>query len=168
MLDDSTRYKAPGALGAISEQAVCARLSPADSRAQRAAAVRHAICSAAESGYGERSGKQMRNMVHGRAIAALVLLATCGSAAADGAASPPHATAWSCRNTTSGTTWQITIDFAESRVDSYPAQISSTEISWRDAKEGGTYTLDRQTGELTFVAPSSTGGYFLHHQCRVR
>jgi hypothetical protein len=61
--------------------------------------------------------------------------------------------------------WQIKVDFASSTVDSNPAQISSVEISWHDAADGGNYTLDRKSGDLTVIVPSSTGGYFIHHRC---
>jgi len=61
--------------------------------------------------------------------------------------------------------WQIKIDFAANTVDSNPAQISSAEISWHDATDGGNYTLDRKSGALTVIFPSSTGGYFIHDRC---
>ena len=44
-------------------------------------------------------------------------------------------------------------------------EISPAQISWHDAKDGGNYTLDRASGDLTVVLASSTGGYFLHHRC---
>jgi len=73
-----------------------------------------------------------------------------------------------CTNRASGATWQISIDYAHSTVDSNPAKVSDSEIVWHDAKDGGNYTLDRKTGELTAIMPSSTGGYFLHHRCRLQ
>ena len=109
----------------------------------------------------------MRIMNLTRAMAAFVLLGTCGAAAAIGAQAQPHVSVLTCTNTSSGASWRITIDYDRSTVDAYPARISGSEISWHDDKDGGTYTLDRKTGALTFVAPSSTGGYFLHHQCRL-
>lgn len=96
-----------------------------------------------------------------------VLLVSCGTATAIAAQAQPHSAVLACRNTSSGTTWHIKIDYDRSTVDSYPAVVSRSDITWHDAKDGGTYTLDRKTGALTFVAPSSTGGYFLHHQCRL-
>lgn len=72
-----------------------------------------------------------------------------------------------CINPASGARWQIHIDYGRRTVDSNSATISGTEISWRDARDGANYTLDRKSGELTMVAASSTGGYFLHHRCKL-
>jgi len=47
------------------------------------------------------------------------------------------------------------------------SRISDAEISWRDAKDGWNYTLDRRSGALTVTVASSTGGYFLHDRCRL-
>jgi hypothetical protein len=76
-------------------------------------------------------------------------------------------TATTCTNVASGANWQIRIDYAKATVDSNPARISEAQISWRDATDGGNYTLDRKSGKLTVVLASSTGGYFLHHHCRL-
>ena len=70
-----------------------------------------------------------------------------------------------CTNPASGANWQIKIDYERSTVDSYPASISEAKISWRDASDGGNYTLDRKSGNLTVVIASSTGGYFLFDRC---
>ena len=72
-----------------------------------------------------------------------------------------------CVNPASGASWQIHIDYGRRTVDSNSAVISGTEISWRDAHDGSNYKLDRKSGELTMVAASSTGGYFLHHHCKL-
>jgi hypothetical protein len=72
-----------------------------------------------------------------------------------------------CTNPYSGARWQIVIDPAHSTVDGNPARISETAISWHDAKDNANYRLDRASGRLTVVVPSSTGGYFLHDQCNV-
>ena len=50
-------------------------------------------------------------------------------------------------------------------VDSYPAHIDDAKISWHDPTDGGNYTLDRKSGDLTVIVASSTGGYFLHDRC---
>jgi hypothetical protein len=63
--------------------------------------------------------------------------------------------------------WRITIDFDRGTVDSNPARITDSEISWRDAKDGWRYTLDRKTGKLTVVLASATGGNFLYDQCKL-
>jgi len=65
----------------------------------------------------------------------------------------------------SGTSWRIRIDLAGKTVDSNPAQISGSEISWYDPTDKGHYTLDRKTGDLTVIVASSTGGYFVHDRC---
>jgi hypothetical protein len=72
-----------------------------------------------------------------------------------------------CINPVSGAKWQIAIDFELKTVDSNPASIDATQISWRDAKDGWRYTLDRRSGALTVVLASSTGGNFLFDQCRL-
>jgi hypothetical protein len=98
-----------------------------------------------------------------RYAAAMAALATCVAAAAiDG--QPPVIT---CTNPASGATWQISVDYQRATVDANPARISDDAIIWRDAKDGGNYTLDRGSGNLTVVVASSTGGYFLHDQCRL-
>jgi hypothetical protein len=71
-----------------------------------------------------------------------------------------------CTNPFSGATWRISIDHDRSTVDSNPAQISEASITWQDAKDGGHYTLDLGSGDLTVIVASSTGGYFLHDHCR--
>lgn len=76
-------------------------------------------------------------------------------------------TRMTCVNPASGARWQIRIDYERRTVDSNSATISGTEISWRDASDGDNYTLDRKSGDLTMVAASSTGGYFLHHHCKL-
>jgi hypothetical protein len=75
---------------------------------------------------------------------------------------------FNCTNLASGAGWQIRINFQASTVDANPARISSTTISWHDAADGGNYSLDRSTGDLTVVIASSTGGYFIHDRCRPR
>ena len=87
---------------------------------------------------------------------------------ATGGAAQAGATAITCTNANSGTSWQISIDFDKNTVDSNPASISDREISWHDPKDGGNYTLDRKSGSLTFVASSSTGGYMLFHRCQMK
>jgi hypothetical protein len=75
------------------------------------------------------------------------------------------AVAITCTNPFSGASWQIAIDYDRRTVDSNPARISDTEISWRDAKGGWNYTLDRKSGKLTVVLASATGGNFLFDNC---
>jgi hypothetical protein len=77
------------------------------------------------------------------------------------------ATELTCTNQTSGTSWQIRIDYDRQTVDSNPASISDDEIAWRDKADGGNYTLDRKSGKLTVVFASSTAGHFLYHHCKL-
>ena len=72
-----------------------------------------------------------------------------------------------CTNPLSGASWQIKIDFDRSTVDSNPARISDTEISWRDARDGWNYRLDRKSGKLTVILASATGGNFLYDHCKL-
>jgi hypothetical protein len=97
-----------------------------------------------------------------RAIAFTTLTLSATAPLAFGAEQPE--VVFDCTNLVSGAGWQIRINFGRSTVDSSPARISSTEISWH-AADGGNYTLDRKTGSLTVIFPSSTGGYSLHDRC---
>ena len=74
-------------------------------------------------------------------------------------------TAVTCTNRTSGASWQIAIDPAKHTVDSNPAEFTPAAITWFDPKDGGNYTLDRRSGDLTASVASSTGGYFRHGRC---
>jgi hypothetical protein len=76
-------------------------------------------------------------------------------------------TAIACTNPASGATWQIKIDYDRSTVDSNPARIRDGDISWHNNADGGNYTLDRKSGNLTVVVASSTGGYFLYDRCKL-
>jgi hypothetical protein len=109
------------------------------------------------------SGEQMRRWGH--QTAAIAILAICVAAASSHGQPRSQARVIICTNPASGANWQISIDTDHSIVDGYPARINETQISWRDAKDGGNYTLDRRSGDLTMVAASSTGGYFLHYHC---
>jgi len=104
-------------------------------------------------------------MFKSRQVAAIAALGLCIAAAPVEGAS--RTLAVTCTNPSSGTTWQIAVDFDHATVDANPASVSNDEISWRDAKDGWNYTLDRHSGELTVVVASSTGGYFLHDRCQL-
>ena len=92
-------------------------------------------------------------------------LAACAASAAPNSGAESGATVLTCTNLASGVSWQIKIDFKGSTVDSNPAKITSATISWHGT-DGGNYSLDRKSGNLTVVFASSTGGYFLHDRCR--
>lgn len=103
-----------------------------------------------------------------RAIRALALPGILAAASLWAASQPLHAATatFRCTNTASGTSWDVKIDYDRATADSFPATITAREISWKDTKEGGSYSLDRNTGALTFVNSSSMGGYLLFHTCR--
>ena len=71
-----------------------------------------------------------------------------------------------CTNPASGANWQIKVDYDGRTVDSHPADIGDAVISWHTA-DGEYYVLDRKSGHLTVTVASSTGGYFLHDQCKL-
>ncbi len=99
-----------------------------------------------------------------RALAAAI--AVVAAVGASPGAAQAGETAMTCTNPVSGASWRIGIDYDRSTVDSNPARISEARISWRDATDGGNYTLDRKSGNLTVIVASSTGGYFLYDRCR--
>jgi hypothetical protein len=70
-----------------------------------------------------------------------------------------------CMNTSSGTKWQIKVDYDQKTVDANQASIGDTQISWRDAKDGWRYSLDQKTGDLRAVVPSATGGSIYFYRC---
>jgi hypothetical protein len=99
----------------------------------------------------------------GTAICAVALsIVLAGAADAQSQASPISV---ACTNPYSGVRWTIKIDYDQHTVDSNPAQIDDTAISWRDSANGWYYVLDRKTGNLTVTIASATGGNFLHDQC---
>jgi hypothetical protein len=103
----------------------------------------------------------MRRLLFGKGILALVL-----PVSASGLEGSRGEALMTCTNPASGATWQLKIDYDRATADSNPARISDAQISWKDASDGGNYTLDRKSGELTVIVASSTGGYFLHHRCK--
>jgi hypothetical protein len=101
-------------------------------------------------------------------LAALAGVQLLAASAAAGADAPEQGERMAtCTNLVSGASWRIRINFERSTVDANPARISGAKISWHDATDGGNYTLDRKSGNLTVIVASSTGGYFLHDRCRL-
>jgi hypothetical protein len=102
-------------------------------------------------------GHRLRTTVAGAAAAAMLLV---------GAGS-----AWAailylrCTNSASGASWSLTVDLDHRRVDTFPATITEKWISWHDPQTGF-FDLERGSGSLQMRNASSTGGYFLHYQCR--
>ncbi len=70
-----------------------------------------------------------------------------------------------CTNQSSGTTWDVTINFQSSTADSYPATITKGSIKWHDMQHGGHYEFDRASGDLTVIFASSTGGFTIKDKC---
>jgi hypothetical protein len=107
-------------------------------------------------------------MFGNRVLAAGIIGLLAGSAVAtSGSDAQQSRTAVTCTNPVGGASWQIVIDYRRSTVDSHPAEITEDEISWFDPGDGGNYTLDRKSGDLTASVASSTGGYFRHGRCRL-
>lgn len=82
-----------------------------------------------------------------------------------GAQAQQTAVAITCSNPFSGVRWQITIDYQKSTVNSYPADITRSAISWFDPRDGGFNSIDRASGELVTALGSSTGGWLRHNHC---
>jgi hypothetical protein len=98
--------------------------------------------------------------------AAAIVLALGFVALADQAKAQHGASSITCTNTSSGTSWQIKVDYDGKTVDANPARFTETEIRWRDT-DGRNYSLDRKSGRLTVIFASSTGGNFLYHNCKL-
>lgn len=97
----------------------------------------------------------------GSAIAVLSAMAS-SSYAVDTRQDPSSVT---CTNPVSGVHWQIVIDYQKKTVDSFPAAITRSEISWFDPRDQGYNTIDRASGELVTAVGSSTGGWLRHNRC---
>jgi hypothetical protein len=100
--------------------------------------------------------------VFGRNLIAAMLVA---AAAGGTSAARPELQHWRCRNAASGANWTIAVDAGTGQVDGFPAKISKSRASWRDPARGF-FDLDRRSGDLQMRNASSTGGYFMHFQCR--
>jgi hypothetical protein len=97
--------------------------------------------------------------------AAIVALAAAAAIPGFSCEAEAGGVAVTCTNPFSGASWRIAIDYDRRTVDSNPARFSDTEISWRDAKDGWNYTLDRRNGNLTVILASATGGNMLFDRC---
>src|ERR1700685_1078712 len=115
----------------------------------------------------EGSGGLARSMAKlGSPLAGLAAALVIGVTAPAVSAEPPHGErAITCVNKSSGTTWQIKVDYDHSTVDTNPARISDAKIDWRDANDGWRYTLDLKSGDLTVILASSMGGNSYFHRC---
>jgi len=109
----------------------------------------------------------MQSLRRARGVSAAIGALATGIAALTATVAAEGERAITCTNPASGATWQLRVDYARKTVDSNPARISEAEITWRDPTDGGNYTLDRKSGNLTVVIASSTGGYFLHDVCKL-
>ena len=117
----------------------------------------------------EGSGSLTRSMTKlGRPLAGLAAVLVIGIATLAVSAEAQHGErAITCMNKSSGTTWQIKVDYDHGTVDTNPASISDAKIAWRDANDGWRYTLDLKTGDLTVVFASSMGGNTYFHRCQL-
>jgi hypothetical protein len=107
-----------------------------------------------------------RIMVSNRVLAAAIAgLAACVALPTINAVAQESPAAITCTNPVSGASWQIAIDYRNATVDANRAKITQAQISWFDPKDGGNYTLERKSGELTAGVASSTGGYFRRARC---
>jgi hypothetical protein len=123
--------------------------------------------SAAEYKIGKSQARGI-SMVMTRLAVGIGALAVGVAAAATAVEAQHGEAAITCTNVSSGTSWQIRVNYDKGTVDSNPARISEAEISWHDATDGGNYTLDRKSEKLTVIVASSTGGYSLFHRCRLQ
>jgi hypothetical protein len=113
----------------------------------------------------EKLGREtMRMKAHVRQLGIGALLVGISVAHAE---APHGETAVMCTNPASGATWQIRVDYDRGTVDANPATVGDATIKWHDANDGGNYTLDRKSGNLTVVVASSTGGYTLYDHCKL-
>ena len=117
-------------------------------------------------GYGSAHGDVDATMFQNRVLAAGIAGLVTGLAmpTVNGDAQESRTTI-TCTNPMSGASWQIAIDFDRATVDSNRAEITDAKIAWFDPTDGGNYTLDRKSGDLTAIVASSTGGYFRHGRC---
>jgi hypothetical protein len=104
---------------------------------------------------GSKERRMLRTVT--AAIAAL-LLGAAGTA-------PQRQAGLTCTNPASGWRWEIKVDYMRRTVDSYAADINADKISWYDPRDGGNYTLERNSGDLSAAFASSTGGYILNDHC---
>jgi hypothetical protein len=98
--------------------------------------------------------------------AAFVVTTGCALVLANNASAQAAQLNYRCVNSASGAAWTLTVNDANRTADGFPADISSSQIAWRDTTSGGRYQLDRASGELTFSNASSMGGYMLFHRCQ--
>ena len=113
---------------------------------------------------GQRAGKGT-TMRLARTLSSVVA-AAISTAAWGGDSAHAAAITYRCTNPKSGTTWEVKVDYDRGTADSFPAEITGSQIAWHDILHGGYYYLDRASGALTFLNASSTGGYATHHTCR--
>jgi hypothetical protein len=124
------------------------------------------LCREPGFGYGSVRGNVDEIMFQNRVLAAGIAGLVTGLVVPriDGGAQESK-TAITCTNPVSGASWRIAIDFDNATVDSNRAKITEAKISWFDPMDGGNYTLDRKSGDLTASVASSTGGYFRRGHC---
>jgi hypothetical protein len=98
--------------------------------------------------------------------ACALALALVGCGARTGPEAAPAGTARvHCVNPASGFGWDLPVDEAAQRVDGHPANIDARRIAWYDPSDTTSYELDRSSGELTAIRPSSLGGAIFTDHC---
>ena len=103
-----------------------------------------------------------------RRLLALTTAGLMAAMSAAAAAQPREAEATvTCSNPAGGGSWRIVIDYRNGTVDANTARITPAQISWFDPKDGGIYTLDRNSGDLLGSVASATGGYFRRGHCNL-
>ena len=109
-----------------------------------------------------------RTMGLSRSLAVTISAFALGLGAATGSAQAQRGEMTvTCKNVSSGASFEILIDYEHATVDSNPARISDAQITWKDLKDGWNYTLDRKSGNLTVILASATGGNFLYDHCKL-
>ena len=111
--------------------------------------------------------KLLQSLALTATLGATIAMSVLGGVAPATGAEGHGATAITCTNPISGATFQIEIDYDRNTVDANPARFSDSQIRWKASADGGNYTLDRKTGNLTVVMASSTGGSFLYDRCKL-
>lgn len=100
-----------------------------------------------------------------RALSAAIAIFGAMAWPSGAADAPRGAISITCTNPVSGVHWQIMVDYGKKTVDSFPAEITRSEISWFDPTNQGYNSMDLTSGELVTALGSSTGGWLRHNHC---
>jgi hypothetical protein len=102
------------------------------------------------------------------ALTCALALASCGAGDPPPGALriPPNAAQVRCVNTTSGATWTIPLDAAQSLANHRPARFGQARVDWGGGADGSVFDLDLAHGLLTVTRGSSTGGWVAKFACK--